>query len=103
MAHPFSPHPPLSGPATKKRTFFAASLTSPKLSPVQNPFQQEFEGKVLELFWKLALNLINLIFENLHAPFICSFIFEPTILSERFTSQVPCNEDWREKDIRLKH
>ena len=22
MAHPFSPRPPLSGPATKKRTFF---------------------------------------------------------------------------------
>ena len=26
VAHPFSPPPPLSGPATKKRTFFAASL-----------------------------------------------------------------------------
>ena len=27
VAHPFSPPYPLSGPATKKRTFFAASLT----------------------------------------------------------------------------
>ena len=26
VAHPFSPPPPLSGPTTKKRTFFAASL-----------------------------------------------------------------------------
>ena len=27
VAHPFSPSPPLSGPATKKRTFFSASLS----------------------------------------------------------------------------
>ena len=28
VAHPFSPPPPLSGPATKKRTLFAASPRS---------------------------------------------------------------------------